>query len=525
MKMVSEELVPLIDSQYRTIKDARYRFTAGCSMGGQGAFGVALQNPDVFSGAVSFFGAFSMGGTASPNTIADKESAAYLDNFAMYFICGNQDIYGFGDPAVELHQQLLAKGVDHKFLIDNGGHDSAFYLPHFIEGVQYVRDNMYKSSESVASYLDADVSVDKNANLSVDFRASKGISKYFNNIPASSYTKDAAPDLSVPLTIRVEQNGKVVFEAVERDLIVNANERSDFFKYDLSDYVVADEQYTVSVVASIFDLALEITNETVNKTEVESAELSAKTLVYNGETRIPTVKVVNEYGQKLVEGKDYTVTITNEEGTVVTSPTSVGKYTVKVAYIGNYKGTKADKMVYTIVPAAVKNMKANLAKYNSVKVSWDKATGATAYYVYYKTSTASKYSNYKKVTGTTATIANLKAGTKYNFKVVAAYDDVKSTKSVVKTVTTLKKVTNVKVVRDGKKVTVSWKNIAGETGYQISRTTVKAKTSVVATKQGAALTKLTITNPKNQKYYYRVRAYKVVDGEKVVGPWSTVVFK
>lgn len=525
MKMVSDELVPLIDSEYRTIKDARYRFTAGCSMGGQGSFGVALQNPDIFSGAVSFFGAFSMGGDASPNRIVEEESKEYMDNFAMYFICGNQDMYKFGDPAVELHQQLLAKGVDHQYFIDNGGHDSTFYLPHFVEGFKYVRDNMYKSSTSVKSFLDADVSVDKNANLSVDFRASKGISKYFNSIPASSYTKDATPDLSIPLTIRVEQNGKVVFEAVERDLEISKDNRTDFFKYDLSDYVVADEQYTVSVVASIFDLVLEIKNETVNKTEVESAELSAKKLVYNGETRIPTVKVMNEYDQKLVEGKDYTVTITNEEGTVVTSPTSVGKYTVKVSYIGNYKGTKADKMVYTIVPAAVKNMKANLASNSKVKVSWTKATGATAYYVYYKKSTASKYSSYKKVTGTSATIANLKAGTKYNFKVVAAYDDVKSTKSAVKSVTTLAKVTNVKVVRDGKKVTVSWKNIAGETGYQISRSTSETGTANKVLCKGAALTKKSITLSSAKIYYYKVRAYKVVDGETIYGPWSTVVKK
>ena len=527
-KMVSEELVPLIDSQYRTIKDARYRFTAGCSMGGQGAFGVALQNPDTFSGAISFFGAFSMGGNASPNKIVEEESVEYIDNFAMYFICGNQDIYGFGDCATELHQQLLAKGIDHEYFIENGGHNSEFYLPHFVEGFEYVRDNMYKSSESVASYLDAEVSVDKNSNLEVDFRASKGISKYFNSIPASSYTKDTTPDLSIPLTIRVEQNGEVVFEAVERDLAISKDDRTDFFKYDLSDYVVADEQYTVSVVASIFDLTLEITNETVNKTEVESAELSAARLVYNGKTRIPSVKVVNEYGKKLVEGTDYTVTITNEAGEVVTAPTEVGTYTVKVSYIGKYKGTKADKMDYTIVPKAVTDMKAELAGYDDVKVSWTASEGATGYYVYYKKSTASSYSNYKVTTKTAITIKNLSDGVTYKFKVVPYYgeDKVKSTAYTTKTATTLKKVTNVKVVRNGKKVTVSWKNIAGETGYQISRSTSKTTTANTQRYKGAALTSKTLTLSKASKYYYKVRAYKVTsDGTTVYGPWSTVVYK
>ena len=81
-KMITEELIPLIDSQYRTIRDARFRLTAGCSMGGQGAMAVALRNPDFFSGAVSFFGAFSYGGASSPNAIAAAESAQYMDSFS-----------------------------------------------------------------------------------------------------------------------------------------------------------------------------------------------------------------------------------------------------------------------------------------------------------------------------------------------------------------------------------------------------------------------------------------------------------
>jgi len=384
---------------------------------------------------------------------------------------------------------------------------------------------MYKSNASVASVLDASVDVDKNANLSVDFRASKDISKYFNSIPASSYTKDATPDLSIPLTVRVEQNGKVVFEAVERDFAISKDNREDFFKYDLSDYVVADEQYKVTVVASIFDRVVTIADETVNKTEVESAELAAAKLVYDGDTNVPTVKVVNEYDQKLVEGTDYTVTITNEEGAVVETPTSVGKYTVKVTYIGSYKGTKASKMNYTIVPTAVKNMNVKLSGYDDVKVSWNASTGATAYYVYYKKSTVSSYSSYKKVTGTTATLKNLSDGVTYNIKVVPAYEDVKSTKSTVKSITTLKKVTNVKVVRNGKKVTVSWKNIAGETGYQVAYSTTKTGKLSYVIKDGAALTKVNVTLKKAGKRYYKVRAYKTVDGDKVYGPWSTVVAK
>ena len=46
-----------MDEHYRTIDDARYRFTAGASMGGHGSYYIGLTNPNLFSGMISFFGA------------------------------------------------------------------------------------------------------------------------------------------------------------------------------------------------------------------------------------------------------------------------------------------------------------------------------------------------------------------------------------------------------------------------------------------------------------------------------------
>lgn len=144
-KMITDELIPHIDAKYRTLCDAKYRMTAGCSMGGQGAFSIALNNPEYFSGAVSFFGAFSMPPSKADDVleIAENQSKEYLENFALYFSCGNQDVYGFGEPAIELSQILTSKGVEHEFFIENGGHDSAFYVPYFVEALAYVQNQMY----------------------------------------------------------------------------------------------------------------------------------------------------------------------------------------------------------------------------------------------------------------------------------------------------------------------------------------------------------------------------------------------
>lgn len=266
MKMISEELVPLIDANYRTIDDARYRYTAGCSMGGQGAYGVALRNPDLFSGAVSFFGAFSMGNEASPNYVAANESAEYLDYYTMYFICGNQDIYDFGDPAVELHQQLTKKGVEHEFFIENGEHDSAFYVPHFVEAMTYLKDNTYVADEGIKSLMKATSSVE-DGKLKVEFTALPGIEEYYNQIPDSSYTEDKTPALSIPLVIEVEQDGEV-YRTETNGNYVDAENLTNVFETDLPAELDLTKEYTVTVKAAIFDFAelTEIGSETYNST-------------------------------------------------------------------------------------------------------------------------------------------------------------------------------------------------------------------------------------------------------------------
>ena len=255
-KMITDELIPHIDANYRTIRDARYRLTAGCSMGGQGAMAVALRNPDYFTGAVSFFGAFSYGGASSPNAIAAAESSEYMDSFSLYFICGNQDSYGFGVPAIDLHQQLDQMGVNHGFFIDNGGHDSAFYVPFFKDAFAYVRSDMYRSDEAIESLLTGTLTLSGNT-VTADVNALDGIEAYLYAPPASSYTRtrEATPPLHAALSVLVETNGEttpydadVFFTgAGAQSVTMNAVENFD-----------TEESYTVILTAHIFDRTIEL---------------------------------------------------------------------------------------------------------------------------------------------------------------------------------------------------------------------------------------------------------------------------
>ena len=256
-KMITEELIPHIDRKYRTIRDPRFRFTAGCSMGGQGAYSVALRNPAQFSGAVSFFGAFSYGGADSPNAIVKRESKEYLDTFCFYCACGNQDSYGFGVPAIQLHQQLRELGVAHRFFIENGGHDSAFYVPYFQDALAYARANMYRYDGGADDMLTGEITL---AGLKADLTltVSEEIAGYLPQGPASASGGSALPVLMIPLTLEVWQNDEAVYTVTDRDVWVAAEKRTRHVYQDLTDHLDPTKDAKLVLKAALFDRVIQL---------------------------------------------------------------------------------------------------------------------------------------------------------------------------------------------------------------------------------------------------------------------------
>ena len=68
-----DELIPYVDSHFRTIADQPHRAMAGLSMGGMETKTITLNNPDVFSHY-----ALLSGGTYSPDDIKDKSKVKLL---------------------------------------------------------------------------------------------------------------------------------------------------------------------------------------------------------------------------------------------------------------------------------------------------------------------------------------------------------------------------------------------------------------------------------------------------------------
>jgi hypothetical protein len=127
-------------------------------------------------------------------------------------------------------------------------------------------------------------------------------------------------------------------------------------------------------------------------------------------------------------------------------------------------------------------------------------------------------------------IANFTDGIKCDFKVVPYYyssdNDTRYTslQSSVASVYTLKQLPAPTVTRNGTKVKVKWTNINGESGYQISRSTSKTGTNIVLTNTYTTGTYNNVSATKGTGYYYKVRAYKTVNGTKIYAPWSSVKY-
>ncbi len=249
--------------------------------------------------------------------------------------------------------------------------------------------------------------------------------------------------------------------------------------------------------------------------------LSTSECTYNGKERTPSVAVKDADGNALLEGQDYDIIY---PGTMKLP----GKYDIIVNFKGNYEGKKI--LPFVIAPKSTTGVKAKSQTTSSITLTWSKTTGATGYRVYQYSSSKGEYVLKKSVKGTTTyKVTGLKAGTTYKFKIkpyVKSDDGTViwgSASSALSTGTKPSTPTVKSVTASSSKATLSWNNVSGESGYQVYYSTSKSGTykkmeSVSSNTVKYTTSKLTA----GKTYYFKIRAYKKVDGKVFYGEFSAV---
>jgi len=180
---ITKDLVGDVDAHYHTNATGAARGIAGMSMGGLGAWALALRHPDEFAAAASHSGyigilyqgphpyvagkvqlipAFAPGSTGNDlidyvvgvfgrdhakweafdpelliSKVAPGKPALYLD-------CGTEDEFKFQDVAAYAHDTLNARKIEHAYFIGPGHHNFEFWRPREAESLTWLREHVAK---------------------------------------------------------------------------------------------------------------------------------------------------------------------------------------------------------------------------------------------------------------------------------------------------------------------------------------------------------------------------------------------
>ena len=204
------------------------------------------------------------------------------------------------------------------------------------------------------------------------------------------------------------------------------------------------------------------------------------------------------------------------------------KYNNGYGYVSN-KYLKIDSSNQQSTTLSKPTIKTSSNSYNSNKITWSKLNNADGYEIYRSTSKSGTYKSIKSITnGSTVsyTDKSLTTGSTYYYKVRAyrtvdkkkvysSYSSVVSAKPVLKT-------PSVKLTSGSKKATIKWEKISGASGYEVYRATSKSgKYSKIKTiTKNSTVSYVNSSLTKNKTYYYKVRAYRTVNGKKIYSSYS-----
>jgi enterochelin esterase-like enzyme len=171
--MFIKELVPYIDSTFRTLADRHHRALMGYSMGGFGALTLCLEYPQIFGCAVPLsisirtdeqymteyapewdqqwgrlFGGEGLTGEAritdyykanNPFYIIPRMSPSVMKNYRIYIDNGDKE-ETLCRSNEELHILMRNQGFPHEFRVRNGGHSFAYWCSALPNALHFISD-------------------------------------------------------------------------------------------------------------------------------------------------------------------------------------------------------------------------------------------------------------------------------------------------------------------------------------------------------------------------------------------------
>ena len=236
--------------------------------------------------------------------------------------------------------------------------------------------------------------------------------------------------------------------------------------------------------------------------------------------------------KNLESGKEYLYAVNAYK--LYSGETVVGDSKVEIRFSTKEDGKNENKEPAEKEPEKIKNPEnvsklSFKAKENSITLNWKKQSGVKGYIVYKYDSKTKSWKQIKKLASNknSYSIKKLKAGTTYKYavkayKVVNGKNVVSTKYKSIKTTTTP---TKVKLTIEKKKLSakLKWKKIKGASGYQVYRKVGKNG----KWKKIKDVKKVTYTMKnlgKNKTYYFKVRAYKKLNGKltPIYSDWSKV---
>ncbi len=297
-------------------------------------------------------------------------------------------------------------------------------------------------------------------------------------------------------------------------------------------------------------------NGSVTTTKVGTYILTYKVSDVYGNTTTVTRKVTVRSNEKPVisDVKDTTIKVGDKFNTktgITAKDKEDGSLTSKIKISGSVDTTKVGiyKLTYkvsdsdgntktvtrkvTVKLKDVLGVKASSNSYNSIKLTWKKTENIDGYEIYRSTSKTWKNKSTVTVKNNNTlsyTHTSLKTGQTYYYK-IRAYNMVNGKKvysnysSVVSSIPKLS-TPNITLSAGSKKAYISWKKISGASGYEIRRSLNKtgsnAKLITITKGNTTSYTNSKLTSKKT--YYYKVRAYRIVNGKKVYSSYSSTKY-